>query len=707
MDDLSFLDLVDEETTPKERIIVNQYSQQILMQKYINAGYGLIMLNGKIPKAAEVSWQTRKPNESTAVNKGNYGVVLGANDLVIDVDPRNGGDKSFEKLLIDLKIALPSTYTVHTGGGGAHFYFKKAPNIRINKKIKEYKGLDFLSEGCFVVGPWSIHPDSGKPYIIFSGDLDHLTEAPIEVIELIRQQKKVIDDKPIEYAQGHVRFISYLEHAPLAIEGDSGDHVTYKVSCYGKDLGLSAEQALSCMLSHWNDRCQPPWTEDELRIKISNAYRYGIQPQGSLAPQSVFTQIEEHDLELYKPGQWKTNSKGTLINNLITNVVQHLLTMPEIKDLVKWNDFTQEIEFQRVAPWHHSGPRKIWTDSDDIALQYYLENKFNYSCQDTTIIKAVQLVAELNRYHPVKKWIESSKWDGVKRIDKWLHTYLGVREDIYSDYIGRLVLFGAIHRIYSPGCKFDYVLVLEGDTGIGKSTAIEILGGQWFSAGSIDFQNKDTIDLLRGKWILEMAEMDVMNRHEVSAAKAFITRTVDRARMAFARRTKDFPRQCIFIGTINPNGTGYLKDDTGNRRYWPVFCKPMPGQPMMNLKGLQKDVGQLWAEALQECRDNPGQLYINNSDVLRKAEQEQEIRRPVDEWSHIISAWASENKLDFVQSNKVWVEALDGVPNKFSKSEQMRLTSILKNDLKWERKTIREGSKTFCGYAVPKEHKGE
>lgn len=706
MDELDFLDLESPTAVSTPRA-VNQFTQFDLMQKYINAGYGLVKLNGKVPQATEVSWQKKKPNESEPVNKGNYGVVLGANDLIIDVDPRNGGDKSFEKLLSDLKITLPTTYTVHTGGGGVHFYFKKAPNVKIRKKVHEYRGLDFLSEGSFVVGPWSIHPDSGKPYVIFMGDLDHLTEAPVEIVELLRQEKKIIDDKPIEYAQGYVRYITYLENAPLAVEGDSGDHTTFKVACYGKDLGLTLEQTLSCLLDHWNNRCLPPWTEEELQIKVTNAFRYGIQPKGALAPQNSFSIIDEHDPELYKQGQWKQNNKGVLINNLLSNVVQHMLTMPELQNLVRFNEFTQDIEFSRTAPWHHGGPRRVWTDSDDTALQYYLENKYNYTAQDTTIIKGVTLAAELNKFHPVKKWIEGTKWDGVKRIDKWLSTYLGVREDVYTNYIGRLVLFGAIHRIYSPGCKFDYVLVLEGDTGIGKSTAIEILGGQWFSAGTIDFQNKDTIDLLRGKWILEMAEMDVMNRHEVSAAKAFITRTVDRARMAFTRRTKDFPRQCIFIGTINPNGNGYLKDDTGNRRYWPVFCQAMPGQKMMNLKQLQKDVNQLWAEALVECRDNPGQLYINNKDVLRRAEEEQEIRRPVDEWTGIIHEWVLANKLDFVTSSKVWVEALGGAPNRFSKSEQMRLTSLLKNDLKWERRIIREGSRTVSGFVVPKEHKGD
>ena len=701
MDDLDFLEINDETPTPEN--VVNQFTQKKLMQKYINAGYGLISINGKIPKREEVSWQTRKASESIAVDKGNYGIVLGPTDLVVDVDPRNGGDKSFDLLMRDIRaLKVPDTYTVHTGGGGAHFYFKKPPAVAINKKIKDYPGLDFLSAGCFVVGPWSIHPETGKPYIIFNGDVDSIQEAPTELVNIVRTSRKQVEDKPIEYSQSRARFISYLETAPIAISGANGDHTTYTVACYGKDLGLSEDQVYMCMLTNWNDRCEPPWNDRNLQEKVANAYRYGVQPIGVLSPQASFSIIEEHDISLFKPGSWKTGKNGTLINNLLTNAIQHLITTPEIKDMVQYNEFTQDIEFSRIAPWHHGGFRRVWSDSDDIALQYYLENKLNFSCAIQTVINAVILVAELRKYHPVKRWIEATQWDGVKRIDTWLSDYLGVRKDKYTQEIGKLVLFGAIHRIYEPGVKFDYVLVLEGDTGIGKSTALEILGGNWYSAGTIDFHNKDTIDMLRGKWIIEMAEMDSLTRAEVSSAKAFITRQVDRARMAFARRVKDFPRQCIFIGTINPGATGYLKDDTGNRRYWPVECRPMTGKKLMNIVELKRDVCQLWAEALHECKTQPGQLYIKNLEILKQAEEEQEMRRPADEWADIINDWAKSCLLKHVKSFRVWKDALGGSNHNFTKYDQMRLASVLKSDLKWPMVDRRVNGIKERVYEIPK-----
>lgn len=684
MDDLDFLD-VDTTPTPE----VNQLTQRSVMQNYINFGYGLFAVDGKIPKVK--NWQDTKASESQPFDRGNYGINLRDEDLIVDIDPRNGGDESYIKLLTDLKIDSPTTYTVATGGGGLHLYLRKPPGVQIRKKLSNYKGIEFLSKGCYVVGPWSIHPVTRQPYTIGALGLDKIEQAPNELLNVLRTEKKMVVKKSVEHIQEWNRFVSYLENCIVAIQGDGGDETTYKVACYGKDLGLPEDQTLTCMLEHWNERCEPPWSPEELQIKVANAYRYGVQRMGELSARNSFDVVEEHDATLFQKTEWKTDKNGMTIKNSLNNVVMYLLTTPELKNLIRYNEFTQDIEFTRIAPWHHNGYRRYWSDSDDTFLQYYLENKLNYQAQETTVIKAVQAVAEVRRYHPVKQWLESAVWDGVPRIDTWLTKYLGVDDNEYTREVGRLVLYGAIHRIYSPGCKFDYVLVLEGKTGIGKSTAIEILGGNWYSSGTIDFHNKDTVDLLRGKWIIEMAEMDVMSKSEVSAAKAFITRQVDRARLAFTRRTKDFPRQCIFIGTINPNGTGYLKDDTGNRRYWPILCKAEEGKPMMNLKELKNDVEQLWAEAVQRCKNNEAHLYMKNVEVAKMAEEEQELRRPMDEWVGAIIHWAIDNDIQETSPLKIWVEALGGSPNKFGKLEQMRLASILKADLKWEQVQRRVG----------------
>ena len=681
--------------TSKE--VVNQFSQKELMQKYIASGFYVFPLNGKIPTKEGTGFQLKKSTDATATAKGNYGIAMTTTDMVIDIDPRHGGTQSFARLLTDLQIKEPKSFVVRTGGGGWHYYLKKPSSLAIRKTVKEYPGIEFISQGGYVVGPWSMHPTTQKPYTILKGSLDHIMYCPEEILSLLRKDKQLVSEKTntnqIENIQDRMRYISYLEStAPVAVQGETGDNTTFLVSAKGKDFGLSKDQIIECLLLHWNERCFPPWTEDELTVKVSNAFSYGKNLPSLLAPSTVFAplDVEEHDETIYSPGKFIMKG-GKVENGSLVNTMQYLVTMPEIKNLIRFNEFTQDIEFSRVAPWHADGFHMKWTDLDDFHLLHYLEHKYGFKAGELNISKAVSLAAHINKFHPVKKFIESTLWDGKPRVDTWLTEYLGVYPSPYVAEIGRLTLFGAIHRIYSPGCKFDYMLVLEGKTGIGKSSVIEILGNQWYSSGNLDFHNKDTVDMLRGKWIIEMAEMDNMRRQEVSAAKAFITRQVDRARLAFAKRTVDFPRQCIFIGTINPNAYGYLKDDTGNRRYWPVVCHPEEGKPIMRLGALSKDVSQLWAEALYLCQKDPGRLYIKDKEVNAQAEEEQEARRPQDELAPLIADWAKRNKIKEARSITIWLDALRGEPMKFNRAEQMRLATLLRSDLRWESKVVWKG----------------
>jgi len=218
--------------------------------------------------------------------------------------------------------------------------------------------------------------------------------------------------------------------------------------------------------------------------------------------------------------------------------------------------------------------------------------KFLLQSRQILLITSHSFPAELRLIlrHPIREWLNSLKWDGVPRLNTWLSTYCGALESEYVNAVGRKTLMGAVARVYEPGIKFDSVLVLEGEQGTGKSTTCAILGGKWFGDAPLDIHNpKDTIEYVHSHWIIEFSEMASTRKADVNALKNFITRQEDDARPAYARVRVRFPRQSIFIGTVNPDNIGYLSDDTGNRRFWPVLCTKF------SLEKLRADRDQLFA----------------------------------------------------------------------------------------------------------------
>jgi putative DNA primase/helicase len=205
----------------------------------------------------------------------------------------------------------------------------------------------------------------------------------------------------------------------------------------------------------------------------------------------------------------------------------------------------------------------------------------------------------------VREYLLGLHWDGVPRIDRWLIDHLGAENNALNKAFGAKWLIGCVARVMRPGCKLDTALILEGRQGLMKSTALSTLGSPWVTDHMPDLGSKDAMEHLQGVWIIELAELSSLSRVEAGRIKAFLSTPSDRFRPSYGRATANHPRQCGFAGSINPGGSGYLPDETGNRRFWCVKCAvDWKEDHRVDIPALAAQRDQLWAEAVHRYQQH-------------------------------------------------------------------------------------------------------
>ena len=357
-----------------------------------------------------------------------------------------------------------------------------------------------------------------------------------------------------------------------------------------------------------------------------------------------------------------------------------------------------------ALPWDSRTEPREWSDDDDTGAAWYMESA--YGIRDLRRIKmAADLAISSKRTDVLQEYLEGLVWDGVPRVDTLLERYFKAEPSPYTRAVGRKTLVAAVARAMDPGCKFDNVLTLIGAQGTAKSMFTSILGGQWYADSIQTFSGKEAAEELRGVWIMEIPEVDrFSNRFEGSLIKQFITRTNDFYREAYARRTSDHPRRCIFIATTHE--PRFLPDTTGNRRWWIVYCNSTAQDRGEDMASLRRDRDQIWAEAVAMWRT--GEPLTLDDSLYQAALEAQASAQEEEPWESVIAEFAArkvppdwnkrtpEQRLlwwsdDFGQSQtagleerdrlcvaEVWAECLHGDARNLDKRVARRINGVLR-----------------------------
>jgi len=392
----------------------------------------------------------------------------------------------------------------------------------------------------------------------------------------------------------------------------------------------------------------------------------------------------------------------------LPNLFRILLDHEDWKGIIGYDEFSGVVVKRRKPPFGAGAEIGEWSDLDDGRLALWLAQQFNLDPKDTMLSRAVMNVADVNRFHPVRDYLVALAWDGVPRLNFWLCAYLGAEPRYYAladeprlggtqpaakflgnkylevkklqaagkvaEYtaaVGAKFMIGAVARVLRAGCKMDNVLILEGVQYLGKSSALSVLAEPWFTDQQIKIGDKDTYEVMRGQWVVELPELDALSRAETASAKAFFSRPVDRFRTFYGRRAAKVSRQCVFAGTVNHYQ--YFQDSSGNRRYWPVRCT------RVDLEELARERDQLWAEALVRFKADEKWWVLPDEKPMFDAEAE--ARYVGDAWENRIRRWLEDVDQDGARNEVTMDQLLAGAlaldAAKWTRSEQTRVGQLM------------------------------
>lgn len=636
-------------------------------------------------------------NKFDEIKTNNKGIVLHDKKLIcIDIDHCIvNGDLAGEERekILEFILSVNSYAEISPSGTGLHIFIEATEpfDLKANRK-----GIfEIYSSGRYMTY-------TGNPFLL---EEDIKTMSPSEIeghLEILgypweRDVEGTI--KPSQQAD-----LSDLDLLKKVFKSKNGSEIKSlyegNISKYNNDQS-SADMAFMSHLAFWT-ACNPTqmesiWLSSPLggREKTINRKDYRDRTINNAIKNCREVYVDKNKEKIKKAKElqllFKVDKSGNITYVLnVENITRVLHWEPEFKDTMKydeWNDV-------------HYFKGKQMEDHHVIIVQARIQvlyPDFIKVSKDMTY-DAMLKVSHDNSFDSAKNYLTSLKWDGVSRVDSWLSKSYGTPDDEYHKAVGSNWLKGLVKRIIQPGCKFDHVMVLEGEQGTKKSTSLMVLGKDWHVETTMSTDSKDFFMMFRGKAIIEFSEGETLNRTEVKRMKAIITTQSDKYRPAYGRFSKDHPRRCVFAMTTNAEE--YLKDETGNRRWLPVKCNGNA-----DIEWIEKNRDQLFAEAYFRVINKNETTWEFPDELMKEA---QDLRRIHDPWEETIVDWyiglPDGNKMTGITVGEVFEKAIHkgssfGKP--IQRYEEMSISDVLKRVLKLEkRRVVRENARTYRYYPV-------
>ena len=608
----------------------------------------------------------------------NVGILTGkvSGITIVDIDVSKGTQVSLD--------TFPRTLTVKTPTGGYHLYYKyDARILQTANTFPQFPHVDIRNDGGYVVAPPS-ECDYVKENVRIKGVYKVEGNYPVAAfpVELFLNSTQTSEKNP-----ANKRAVSLLKSFKGMEEGDGRNNALTKA--IGKLLKLTMPQ-------DFEDVAYP------IALSLNNQFK---KPLDEKEVRTIFDSISkrEEDKPLART-EFLKSDKGVVIVNE-ENVFRTLQADKNLDGHFRDNLFAgvSETDFE-----HPDGKWEAIQRSDITAVQMYLMRTYAHfeHVPHGAVEDAIMHYVRKHKVSPPVEWLSSLTWDKKDRLDTWLSQVFGVEEDVYHKAVGANWMKGLVKRIVLPGCKFDYVIVLEGKQGMRKSTSLATLGGDWYVETVFTPDNKDFFMIFAGKAIVEFSEGETLSRTEAKRLKAVITMQNDKYRPPYERAAKEFPRQCVFAMTTNQEQ--YLKDETGNRRWLPIKV-----MKMADIDWLKDNREQLFAEAYHRAITLGEKTYEFPE---AETKMQQEMRQTTDPREEQIYDWyfktlTKEERELGITTRQAYVCGVQGILDvsaasfgkEMGKMEEIIIGAILRESLFLDRKRTRDNMERFYRYYPSKQ----
>ena len=588
--------------------------------------------DAKTDKGAIRNWWKKWPDANIGLATGSISGGIIVIDIDIDEDKGIFGDESLREWERE-HGELPETWRSITGRGGYHYFYRSDETIKNTTNL--YSGIDVRGEGGYVIAPPSVH-QNGREY----------------------EWENSPDDMDIHFADAQV--MAFLKrdtmpsnkpafHLPETIPSGQRNDTLYKYGCSMQAHGMEDSEIYD-ELQMANLKCEPPLEVKEINIIYQSVIKLK-KGQKRIANDE------------YREPDISRDDNGKPFQT-IKNIEEAIEYDKRLFGKIRTNTLAYAPYVFGQLPWSDSNQIREWDNVDDANLKSYIEAEYHLRPTEK-IMEALTIVSNRHKYNPVVDELERCwmQWDLNPHIENLLPDYLGVEKCEYTTEVLKLFMLGAIARAYHPGCKFDYVPIIYGSQGCGKSTFCRALAmaDEWYDDNFNTIEGDKAAEKLRGLWMAELAELLATKKaKELESIKSFLTSRADNYRPPYARRTEQRKRVCVFIGTTNSDH--FLTDRTGNRRFLPLIADKANARYTIikpeNFKRALIDIRNAWGEAMEIYKNTKDLTLVLPEDIEDDVLSMQERFREDDPKVGIIQDYLDHLKSDRVCAQELWEKAL-------------------------------------------------